>query len=80
MHRLGPSHSNVSEWGNATGYYSRLTIGSKSQIRRPAETYPPLRPVDPKVTSQPPIPRIFRTECLDLGFVETQFELGNLYL
>ena len=78
MHRLGPSHSAVSEWGEATGYYSRLTIGSASQIRRPIETYPKLRYTSTN-SSRRPIPNVFRTECLDLGFVETQFELGNQY-
>ena len=77
MDRLGPSHSHPSEWGQATGHYYRLTIGSDSKIRRPIEGYPPLNlPAGNSSQKLPPY-RIFRTECLDIGFVDTQFCLGN---
>ena len=79
MKRLGPSHSNASEWGQATGHYNRLTIGSDSMIRRPIEGYPPINPRIDLVPSSLATTRIFRTECLDIGFVDSQFSLGNLY-
>ena len=77
MDRLGPSHSTPSEWGAATGHYDRLTIGSDSKLRRPIEGYPVWSSRTGNSPSSSPPYRIFRTECLDIGFVETQFCLGN---
>ena len=79
MKRLGASHSTTAEWGEAVGHYNRLTIGSGSLVRRPIEGYPPLDLRPDLVPSTLTPTRIFRTECLDIGFVDSQFDLGNSY-
>ena len=77
MHRLGPSKSSPDEWGPATGHYSRLTLGTSCKLRRPLGGYPPLRVGGSSMTFRLPPSRSYKTECLDLGFIDTQFELGK---
>ena len=79
MHRLGPSHSVPSEWGPCTGHYSRLTISSACKLRRPIDGYSPIQLRTPLSMATMPTHRFYRSECLDLGFVDSQFELGFLF-
>ena len=83
MHRLGPCSSNSSDWGATTGYYSRLTIAPNSELCRNLNRYPPIPSASGTrgflpVTMQDPR-RMFRTECLDLGHVQTTYELSKSY-
>ena len=77
MHRLGPSHSTRDEWGQATGYYSRLTVIPSPEMQRPIEGFPPLPNRPNLVHSYLSPKRIFRTECLDMGHLDTCFELSE---
>ena len=77
MSRLGSTSSQPSDWFRSTGYYSRLTVASSTGITRPEDHFPPAptntTAVNPNLFAGR---RILRTEMLDLGHVEHQFELG----
>ena len=75
MEKLGPSHSSSSEWGQATGYYSRLTVIPSKEMYRPTEGFPPYINRSHVVPSNLRNRRYFRAEALDLGHVQSSFEL-----
>lgn len=79
MEKLGPSRSNSSEWGQATGYYSRLTVIPSKEMYRPTEGFPPYSNREHVVRTNLRNRRYFRTEALDIGHVQTSFELCKYY-
>ena len=78
MNQLGTTSSQHSDWSRSTGFYSRLTVASSAKIFRPEDHFPPAptnaRPVNPNLFTGR---RILRTEMLDLGHCDHQFELGK---
>ena len=80
MEKLGPSHSTSSEWGQATGYYSRLTVIPTKEMYRPTEGFPPYTNRNHVVHSNLRNRRFFRAEALDLGHVQSSFELCKFLL
>ena len=78
MSRLGTGSSQHSDWSQSTGFYSRLTIASSAHLSRPEDHFPPA-PTNTNTVHPNLFPgrRILRTEMLDLGHCDHQFELGN---
>ena len=77
MNHLGPTSSQPSDWFKSTGYYSRLTISSRAKIFRNEDDFPPA-PAQ-RATVNPNLfagRRLWRTEMLDLGHCEHQFEMS----
>ena len=81
MSRLGITNSQPSDWSRSTGYYSRLTVASNAMVWRREDHYPPA-PAETNVVNPGLFVgrRIFRTEMLDLGHCNYQFELGKFIL
>ena len=77
MHRLGPSHSTPTDWGQSTGYYNRLTVILSPDMYRPIEGFPPVPQRRNVLMSNISQRRLFRTECLDMGHLNTFFELSK---
>ena len=77
MSRLGTTNSQPSDWSHSIGYYSRLTVASNAMVWRCEDHYPA---VTASAVNPGPFGgcRRFRTEMLDLGHCDYQFELGKI--
>ena len=79
MSALGSTNSQPSDWSRSIGYYSRLTVATNAMVWRNEDHYPPSQARSNAVNPGPYAGRrLFRTEMLDLGHCDYQFELGKL--